>query len=106
MFIVFDASLPKSAIDSSNDDFKALKSSLEESIADFGNEASKTINNQIDRLEKKINQLSSEYEDTELKITENEEQLSKSKEISGQTKLCLSADLFRFRKLFLILSDF
>ena len=71
------------------DSFIALKSSLEESIADFGNEASKTINNQIDRLEKKINQLSSEYEDTELKITENEEQLSKSKEISGQTKLLI-----------------
>ena len=71
------------------DSFIALKSSLEESIADFGNETSKTINNQIDRLEKKINQLSSEYEDTELKITENEEQLSKSKEISGQTKLLI-----------------
>ena len=71
------------------DSFIALKSSLEESIADFGNETSKTINNQIDRLEKKINQLSSEYEDTELKIAENEEQLSKSKEISGQTKLLI-----------------
>ena len=71
------------------DSFIALKSSLEESIADFGNEMSKTINNQIDRLEKKINQLSSEYEDTELKIAENEEQLSKSKEISGQTKLLI-----------------
>ncbi len=71
------------------DSFIALKSSLEESIADFGNETSKTIKNQIDRLEKKINQLSSEYEDTELKIAENEEQLSKSKEISGQTKLLI-----------------
>ena len=71
------------------DSFIALKSSLEESMADFGNETSKTISNQIDRLEKKINQLSSEYEDTELKITENEEQLSKSKEISGQTKLLI-----------------
>ena len=71
------------------DSFIALKSSLEESIADFGNETSKTINNQIDRLEKKINQLSSEYEDTELKIAENEDQLSKSKEISGQTKLLI-----------------
>lgn len=71
------------------DSFIALKSSLEESIADFGNETSKTINYQIDRLEKKINQLSSEYEDTELKIAENEEQLSKSKEISGQTKLLI-----------------
>ena len=71
------------------DSFIALKSSLEDSIADFGDETSTTINNQIDRLEKKINQLSSEYEDTELKITENEEQLSKSKEISGQTKLLI-----------------
>ncbi len=71
------------------DSFIALKSSLEESITDFGNETSKTINNQIDRLEKKINQLSSEYEDTELKIAENEEQLSKSKKISGQTKLLI-----------------
>ena len=71
------------------DSFIALKSSLEESITDFGNEISKTINYQIDRLEKKINQLSSEYEDTELKIAENEEQLSKSKEISGQTKLLI-----------------
>ena len=71
------------------DSFIDLKSSLEESIADFGNETSKTINNQIDRLEKKINQLSSEYEDTELKIAENEKQLSKSKEIHGQTKLLI-----------------
>ena len=71
------------------DSFIALKSSLEESIADFGNETSKKIKNQIDRLEKKINQLSSEYEDTELKIAENEKQLSKSKEISGQTKLLI-----------------
>ena len=71
------------------DSFIALKSSLEESITDFGNETSKTINNQIDQLEKKINQLSSEYEDTELKIAENEKQLSKSKEIHGQTKLLI-----------------
>ena len=71
------------------DSFIALKSSLEESIADFSNETSKTISNRIDRLEEKINQLSSEYEDTELKIAENEEQLSKSKEISGQTKLLI-----------------
>ena len=71
------------------DSFMALKSSLEESIADFGNETSQTISNQIDRLEDKINQLSSEYEDTELKIAENEEQLSKSKDISAQTKLLI-----------------
>jgi len=71
------------------DSFMALKSSLEESIADFGNETSQTISNQIDRLEDKINQLSSEYEDTELKIAENEEQLSKSKNISAQTKLLI-----------------
>ena len=71
------------------DSFMALKSSLEESIADFGNETSQTISNQINRLEDKINQLSSEYEDTELKIAENEEQLSKSKDISAQTKLLI-----------------
>ena len=71
------------------DSFMALKSSLEESIADFGNETSQTISNQIDRLEDKINQLSSEYEDTELKIADNEEQLSKSKDISAQTKLLI-----------------
>ncbi len=71
------------------DSFIALKSSLEESIADFGNETSQTISNQINRLEDKINQLSSEYEDTELKIAENEEQLSKSKDISAQTKLLI-----------------
>ena len=40
------------------DSFIALKLSLEESFTDFGNEISKTINYQIDRLEKKINQLS------------------------------------------------
>ena len=71
------------------DSFMALKSSLEESIADFDNETSQTISNQINRLEDKINQLSSEYEDTELKIAENEEQLSKSKDISAQTKLLI-----------------
>ena len=64
----------------------ALKSSLEESMADFGNDTSKSISNQIDRLEKRINKLSSEYKDTELKISENEEQLSRSKDISGQSK--------------------
>ncbi|MBI73901.1 MAG: hypothetical protein CMD86_03920 [Gammaproteobacteria bacterium] len=71
------------------DSFMALKSSLEESIADFGKETSQKISNQINRLEDKINQLSSEYEDTELKIAENEEQLSKSKEITAQTKLLI-----------------
>ena len=71
------------------DSFKALKSLLEESMTDFSGITSKSISNQIDRLEKKINQLSSEYEDTELKIAENEEQISKSKKITGQTKILI-----------------
>ena len=71
------------------DGFLALKSTLDESLADFSDETSEIINSQIDHLEKKINQLSSEYKETELKISENEEQLSKSKDIADKTKLSI-----------------
>ena len=71
------------------DGFLALKTTLDESLADFSDERSEIINNQMDRLEEKINQLSSEYKDTELKISETEEQLSKSKDIAEKTKLSI-----------------
>jgi hypothetical protein len=68
------------------DGFTSLKAILEESLSGFSSETSGIISNQIETLEEKINQLSSEYKETELKISENEEQLTKSKSITGKTK--------------------
>tara|TARA_B100002052_G_scaffold8826_2_gene7380 strand:+ start:8165 stop:10885 length:2721 start_codon:yes stop_codon:yes gene_type:complete len=68
------------------DGFLSLKAILEDSLSDFSSETSKIIANQIEKLEEKINQLSSEYKETELKISENEKQLKKSQNITGKTK--------------------
>ena len=67
------------------DGFTSLKTILEESLSGFSSETSGIISNQIETLEEKINQLSSEYKETELKISENEEQLAKSKRVTGKT---------------------
>ena len=68
------------------DGFGSLKALLEESLSGFSSETSEIISNQIQSLEEKINKLSFEYKETELKISENEEQLTKSKSITGKTK--------------------
>ena len=68
------------------DGFLSLKAILEDSLSDFSSETSKIIANQIEKLEEKINQLSSEYKETELKISENEKQLKKSQNITDKTK--------------------
>ena len=68
------------------DGFLSLKAILEDSLSDFSSETSKIIANQIEKLEEKINQLSSEYKETELKISENEKQLKKSQNITSKTK--------------------
>jgi len=68
------------------DGFLSLKAILEDSLSEFSSETSKIIANQIEKLEEKINQLSSEYKETELKISENEKQLKKSQNITGKTK--------------------
>ena len=68
------------------DGFLSLKAILEDSLSDFSSETSKIIVNQIEKLEEKINQLSSEYKETELKISENEKQLKKSQNITSKTK--------------------
>ncbi len=68
------------------DGFFSLKATLEESLSGFSSETSKTIGNQLETIEEKIIELSSEYKETELKISENEEQLANSKTITGRTK--------------------
>jgi len=68
------------------DGFLDLKSLLEESISAFSTDTNTNINNHIQELEAKINRLSSEYSDTEIKISENEKQLLKSKEVITSTK--------------------
>ncbi len=68
------------------DGFLDLKSLLEESISAFSTDTNTNINNHIQDLEAKINRLSSEYSDTEIKISENEKQLLKSKEVITSTK--------------------
>lgn len=68
------------------DGFLDLKSLLEESISAFSTDTNTNINNHIQDLEAKINRLSSEYSDTEIKISENEKQLLKTKEVITSTK--------------------
>tara|TARA_B100001996_G_scaffold361995_1_gene329168 strand:+ start:355 stop:3075 length:2721 start_codon:yes stop_codon:yes gene_type:complete len=68
------------------DGFFSLKATLEESLSGFSSETSKMIGNQLETIEEKIIELSSEYKETELKISENEEQLANSKTITGRTK--------------------
>ncbi|HJN00273.1 MAG TPA: AAA family ATPase, partial [Gammaproteobacteria bacterium] len=68
------------------DGFLDLKSLLEESISAFSTDTNTNINNHIQELEAKINRLSSEYSDTEIKISENEKQLLKTKEVITSTK--------------------
>ena len=68
------------------DGFFSLKSTLEDSLTGFSSETSKKIGKHIETIEEKIIELSSEYKESELKISENEEQLANSKTITERTK--------------------
>ena len=68
------------------DGFFSLKSTLEDSLTGFSSETSKKIGKHIETIEEKIIELSSEYKETELKISENEEQLTNSITITERTK--------------------
>ena len=68
------------------DGFFSLKSTLEDSLTGFSSETSKKIGKHIETIEEKIIELSSEYKESELKISENEKQLANSKTITERTK--------------------